>query len=81
MIRLIWLNFELFCVVDKTKGKSIIKRVGTFEEVGAVLAGLDVPKRDIDFCLEEMQEKYHNVAEFGVLSRSLIFTDYNQMER
>jgi len=74
---LIWLNFSYFTFIREVHGQR--KAVtGDLRTVVKAMVEYGIPFEEIEMAIEEFEVKRHNYASFGVLRRSLIFTQYDK---
>ncbi len=78
MIKVIWLNYLSFIIIDKTAGKEpkgYSARNRTAAE--AALKALGVPEKEYKIALAEMEKNHDNIAEFGMLYKGFTFSIYD----
>lgn len=74
---LIWLNFSYFIFIRTIRGERKAT-AGTLRDVVKAMVAFGIPFEEIEFAIDQFEENRHNYANFGVLRKSLIFTEFKK---
>lgn len=73
-MKLIWVNFSHFRLKSE---EGFILSAGSLKTVVKTMISLGISFDEIDTAVGVMAENDHNLAEFGTVNRTFLYTDYS----